>query len=374
MEPSSLSVARRASRASPRTRALGIGRRHSRRAFALLMVGFVLLLVAGVILAVGAGAVSVAPSVSARIVVDHVLPGTFPVRWTPLEDQIIWSFRLPRVLLGVIVGAGMGVVGAVLQTMTRNPLAEPVILGVASGAAFGAVVVFVLGSQAVGGLGLSSAAFAGALLAMSLVYAMAQRRGRLSAPRMLLAGVALAYLFNAGYNYLLLQTDTLAAAQSVLFWLLGSIAGADWELLSLPAGALAVGVVALLAQARSLNALHGGDETAASLGIHVWRFQIQMLVLTSLVIGVMVAVSGQVAFVGLVVPHVARLIVGADHRRVLPLSALLGAFFLVIADLAARTLNAPNELPLTIVTAFVGVPSFLWLLRHRPQTAAEALG
>lgn len=306
------------------TRVVGIGRRQSRRTYGLIVAAFGVLLLAGTVIAIGAGAVGVSPAISVKVVNNHVVPGTFPVTWAPPDDQIIWSFRLPRVL----------------------PVA---------------------------GLGLSSAAFGGALVAMLLVYEIAQRRGRVSAARMLLAGVALSYLFNAGYSFLLLHTDNLAAAQTVIFWLLGSIAGAEWSTLALPAAALAIGIVALLLQARPLIALLSGDETAASLGIGVRRFQIQMLVLCSLVIGVMVSVSGQIAFVGLIVPHVARLIV-ADHRRVLPISALLGAFFLVLADLVDRTLNAPNELPLTIVTAFVGVPFFLWLLRRRHHTAAETLG
>lgn len=354
--------------------ATGIGRRLPRRRFVALVIGLVALLVVGMLLAVGLGAVSVPPGLSARIVAHHLLPGVFAPAGDQLQNSIIWSFRMPRVLLSVIIGAGLALVGAVLQTVVRNPLADPFLLGVSSGASLAAVIVFVMGSSALGGLGLSSAAFAGALVSTAMVYLLAQRGGRLSPGRLILAGVALSYLFQAGYSYLLLRTQTFDGAESILFWLLGSVAGADWSMLPLPVIALTVGIGALLLQARTLNAVLGGEETAASLGVGVQRFQIQMLVVTSLVVGAMVAVSGAIAFVGLIMPHVARLLVGADHRRMLPVAALLGAAFLVLVDLVARTIDSPNELPLTIVTAMIGVPFFLWLLRRRQHSVRDAIG
>lgn len=332
-----------------------------------------MLLGVATLLAVSVGAVGVPLSQTGRIVVDHLLPGVLTPTWTPIQDQIVWEFRLPRALLAVLVGAGLAVVGAVLQALVRNPLADPFLLGVSSGAALGAVLVLVLGSAAVGGLSLSAAAFAGGLVALGLVYLLAQRSGRITPSRLLLAGVALAYLFQALFSFVLQKAQAGRAAQQVLFWLLGSLASARWDTLPVPAVVLAAGLVVLLVQHRPLNALVAGEETAISLGVNVGRFRAGLFVLTSLLVGVLVAVSGAIAFVGLIVPHVARLLVGADHSRLLPVTALLGAVFLQLVDLAARLLSQPVELPLSIVTAVFGVPFFLWLLRRRsPDRAASA--
>lgn len=325
--------------------------------------------------AISLGSVSVPLVECWRIVAYHLLPGLeAPIDAT--QDQIVWEFRLPRTLLAVLVGGCLGVVGTVMQAVVRNPLADPYLLGVSAGAALGAVIVLVLGSSAAAGLGLSSAAFAGALVAMAMVYLLAQRKGRITPSRLVLAGVALAYLFQSVYSYLLLKAASggTGAAAGVLFWLLGSLAGTRWEDLLIPSAVLAVGGVVLLVQARSLNSLLAGEESAVSLGLNVHRFRIQMLLLTSLLVGVMVAVSGAIAFVGLIVPHMVRLVVGSDHRRVLPAAALLGATFLVLVDLVARTADEPAELPLSIVTALVGVPFFIWLLRRRDRSGEGVFG
>lgn len=341
--------------------------------FSLLILALGLALVTSMLLAVGLGSVAVPPGVTVRIVVHHLAPGLVDPTWQPVQDQIVWAFRLPRALLAVVVGAGLALVGTVLQAAVRNPLADPYLLGVSSGASLGAVLVLVLGPAIVAGLSLSAAAFFGGLLATGLVYLLAQRGGRIIPSRLILAGVALAYLFQACYSFLLLKTQP-EATQGVLFWLLGSFGGARWSDLTLPALALAAGITALILQARPLNSLLAGDETAVSLGLDVNRFRVQMLVITSLLVGVMVAVSGAIAFVGLIVPHVVRLVVGADHRRVLPTALLTGAVFLVLVDLAARTLDQPAELPLSIVTALVGVPFFLWLLRRRDRSQVAVPG
>lgn len=345
------------------TRFAGPGR------FSALLVVLLLALCAVTVLAVGIGAVRVAPGTVLRILGGHLLPGVDASGVAVVEDQIVWTFRLPRALLAVLVGATLALSGAVLQAVVRNPLAEPFLLGVSQGASLGAVLVFVLGSVAVGQWSLSGAAFAGGIAATALVYAAAQRAGRVTPARLILAGVALAFLFQALYSYVLLKAQSGRAAQAILFWLLGSLGGARWDVLLVPAGALLLGLVLLLSQARPLNALLAGDDTAASLGVGVHRLRLALFVLTSLLVGVVVAVSGAIAFVGLIVPHAARLLVGSDHRRMLPVAALLGAVFLQLVDIAARTLDAPQELPLSIVTALLGVPFFLWLLRRRTEPA-----
>ncbi|MEV0616402.1 iron ABC transporter permease [Nonomuraea sp. NPDC050404] len=359
-------------RSPARTRVAPKSRRAGR--FSLLIAVLVVAVVVSTWLAVSIGAVHVALPQAWGIVADRLIPGVVPRTWTPVQEQIVWEFRLPRGLLALLVGAGLAVVGAVLQALVRNPLADPFLLGVSSGASFGAVLVLILGASALGGLSLSAAAFAGSLLALGLVYLLAQRSGRITPSRLVLAGVALAYLFQAAYSFVLQLAQSGRAAQQVLFWLMGSLGGARWHMLPLPAVVLAAGVTYLLLQSRPLNAIAAGEETAVSLGVNVNRFRLTLFVLTSLLVGVLVATSGAIAFVGLIVPHAARLLVGADHRRVLPVTALLGAVFLQLVDIAARTVNAPQELALSIVTALFGVPFFLWLLRRRSVDRAVSVG
>lgn len=350
-------------------------RRWSRRGYGLLLIALGIALVVAVGAAISLGSVGVPLAQCWQIVAYHLFPGLDAPN-DATQDQIVWAFRLPRTLLAVLVGACLGLVGTVLQAVVRNPLADPYLLGVSAGASLGAVIVIVLGSGAAAGLGLSGAAFAGALVATALVYLLAQRRGVITPARLVLSGVALAHLFQSAYSYLLLKAASggTGAASGVFFWLLGSLAGARWEELLIPSVVLAVGGAALLTQARSLNSLLAGEESAVSLGLDVRRFRIQMLLLTSLLVGVMVAVSGAIAFVGLIVPHLVRLVVGSDHRRVLPVAALVGATFLVLVDLVARTADQPAELPLSIVTAVVGAPFFLWLLRRRGGSSEGVFG
>ncbi|WBB78166.1 iron ABC transporter permease [Micromonospora sp. WMMD882] len=335
-----------------------------RRRYPLVLTAGVTLLVVATVGSVLVGSVWIPPARVAGVVADHLLPGVTGSPADAVQDRIVWQYRLPRAGLAILAGAGLAVVGAVLQAVVRNPLADPFLLGASSGASFGAVLVIVSGA-ALGGLGLSAAAFLGALAAMVLVYVLARAGGRLTPGRLILAGVALAYLFQAGYSFLLQKADAARAAQSALFWLLGSLAGARWHNLGLPALALVVGLTALLLRWRALNAVSAGEEVAVSLGVAAHRLRAEVFVLTSLLTGVLVAVTGAIAFVGLIVPHVARMLVGADHRRVLPVAALLGAGFLQAVDITARLLDAPQELPLSVVTAVFGVPFFLWLLRRR---------
>lgn len=336
-------------------------------AVALMAAAFLVVTV----IAVGLGAVSVPPGVTTRILVHHLLPSLVEVDWTPAQDQIIWQFRLPRTLLAASVGAGLSIVGATLQAVVRNPLADPFLLGVSSGAGVGAVLVIALGSTAVGGLTLSAAAFAGGCVATGAVLVLSRRRGELSPSRLILAGVALSYLFSSVTSFLTLTTQA-QDVFSVMFFLLGSVAAATWSDVAVPAVVTVALTGYLLTNARALNALLVGDETATSLGVAVDAFRTRMLIVTALLTGIMVSVAGGIGFVGLVVPHVARLLVGSDHRRMLPVTAIGGATFLVLIDLVSRTVAAPRELPIGIVTAAVGAPFFLWLMRRRDPAAGVA--
>ncbi|MYC71223.1 MAG: iron chelate uptake ABC transporter family permease subunit [Gemmatimonadetes bacterium] len=285
--------------------------------------------------------------------------------WTKAQFNIIWLIRFPRVLIGVFVGAGLAVVGVTMQALVRNPLADPYILGISSGASVGAVMVLAFGAFAFAGIyAISVGAFLGAILTFLIVFLLAQSNGRLNPARLILAGVAVAYFFSGLTSFITLTSDNRELARAVLAWLLGSLAGTDWEELTLPTAVLFFGSVYLVLQARGLNALIVGDETAATLGVDLTRFRPSLFGVVSLVTGVMVAVSGAIGFIGLMIPHIVRLMVGTDHRRVLPVSIFVGSIFLILVDVIARTAFDPVELPVGVITSLLGGPFFLWLL-HR---------
>jgi iron complex transport system permease protein len=337
--------------------------------FSTFVVFLLVFLVFSALVALSIGAVSIPLAEVWRIVLHHLTPGG--EQSSVVQDRIIWTFRAPRVALAMVAGAGLSVAGTALQALVRNPLADSYILGVNQGAALGAVAVLVLGSGALGGLGLSSAAFIGAMVALALVFLLGQRGGRSNPTRLILAGVAIGHLLSSATSYLVIHADTQALA-GVVFWLLGSFAGAKWSQLPIPAAVVLVTTAWLILQRRGLNALLMGDESASALGIDLYRFRITLLVGCALISGTIVSVAGSIGFVGLMIPHVARLLVGADHRRVLPVAALLGASYLVWVDLAARTLERPSELPIGIFTALLGAPFFLWLMRRRDRQGVVA--
>ncbi|MFF2613031.1 FecCD family ABC transporter permease [Kitasatospora sp. NPDC058046] len=333
---------------------------------AVLVVALVLALTA----AVSLGSVDV-PAAEVWSVVARRLTGRAPEPGA--RDLIVWQLRVPRALLAAVVGAGLGLVGTAVQALVRNPLADPYLLGISSGASLGAVAAIVLGTTlglqlsfgSALGLTVSLAAFAGALAAFSLVWLMARRGGGFSPLRLVLAGIGIAQFLGGITSYLVLQTRDEQQTRGVLFWLMGSLGGAVWAQLAVPAVAVALGLALLQARARGLNAMLMGDETAAGLGVDVARLRREVFVVTSVLTGVLVAVSGAIGFVGLMVPHVCRLLVGADHRRLLPLSALTGALLLVVVDTVARTALDGQELPIGVVTAVLGAPTLLYLLDRR---------
>ncbi|MEU1511066.1 iron ABC transporter permease [Streptomyces sp. NPDC005811] len=313
------------------------------------------------VVAVSIGAVTVPVADVWRILLHHVTGRG--ATGDPALDQIVWAFRAPRVALAALVGAGLAVTGAVLQTLVSNPLADPVVLGFSYGASLGAVLVITLGGAALGGLGVSGAAFVGALAAGALVFTLGQRAGRLAPTRLVLAGVAVGYVLLSVTSFVqLLATPT--ELRTVMFWMLGSVAGAQWSRLPTVTVVVLTSTVLLTLFGRRLNALLAGDESATALGVDVDRLRTALLVISALLTGTVIAVAGGIGFVGLMIPHLVRLTTGADHRRLLPLTALLGAVYLVVVDLLSRTVNRPNELPLGILTALLGAPFFLWLLRR----------
>ncbi len=332
--------------------------------FPVLLAGLVVALVLAVAFAVGIGTVDVSVSRVLEIVTGHLTSDAAGL--DPLTDQIVWDFRTPRVLLAALAGAGLSLAGVCLQTLVRNPLADPYLFGVSAGASLGAVIALTTGGAVVAGLGVAGAAFAGSLVSLFVVFLMAQRGGRLFGTGLVLAGVAVAALGNAATSYLQLQAKPTELRQ-IMFWLLGSVSGATWDDLPVAVVAITVTWLWLMTQGRSMNALSVGDDTAAGLGVNVHVLRIQLLVAASLLTAVVVSVAGGIGFVGLIVPHAARLVVGPDHRRVLPVSLLAGALFLVLVDLGTRTVDRPNEMPIGIFTAALGAPFFLLLLRNRKK-------
>ncbi len=283
--------------------------------------------------------------------------------WSAAQYNIVWLIRFPRVLLAVLVGGALAVVGVTMQALVRNPLADPYLLGVSSGASVGAVSVLAWGVFAfAGGYALPLGAFLGALGTCVLVYLLAHANGRLLAPRLILAGVAIGYFLSGVTSLITMTADQRELARSVLSWMLGSMAGTQWRDLSLPAVALLAGVAWLLMQARALDVLLLGDETANTLGVDTTRTRRMLFLIVSFLTGIMVAVSGAIGFIGLMIPHITRMLVGSGHRRVLPVSALIGAIFLVWVDVVARMAFAPVEVPVGIITALLGGPFFVWLL------------
>jgi iron complex transport system permease protein len=340
-----------------------------RIAGATMVVALGSLLVVATVFAIGIGAYRIAPLDVFRILVSSlgVDAGTFE----PQQAAVLQTIRLPRVLLGLITGAGLGIAGALMQGLFRNPLADPTLIGVASGGAFAAAFVIVLSATwlpgAVTMLGpwtLPLAAFAGALLVTWLVYRIGDAEGILSLPIVLLAGIALNALALAGVG-LLSYVASAEQLRNLTFWSFGSLAGGTWPLLSAVAP-LALAAVSLgLLLARPLNALALGETQAGHLGVDVARVKHAAIVLTALAVGGLVAATGVIGFIGLVAPHAVRLACGPDHRVVLPGAALLGALLVVTADVVARTVVAPAELPIGILTAGLGAPFFLVLLLRR---------
>ena len=281
-----------------------------------------------------------------------------------LDDQkraILFDIRLPRVLLAATVGASLAAAGASLQAMLRNPLAEPYLLGVSNGAALGTMLAFILFEQA--GYARPILAFAGAALATVTVYQMARSRAGMNVERLVLSGVIVTTMLS---SIIILLTSLLEAAKlrGFTFWLLGDLSQATMEGFYLTLAASVIGVILLTSQGRALNLMMIGERDALDFGVEIGRVRLLVFGVASLLVGTAVAASGSVGYVGLIVPHLVRMAAGSDNRFVLPFSAVSGAIFVVLADMAARTALAPRELPVGAITALIGAPLFIYLLRR----------
>nr|WP_295886898.1 putative F420-0 ABC transporter permease subunit [uncultured Devosia sp.] len=336
----------------------------NQRTLVTLWLALAALLLASLVLAVTFGPADIAPSEVWQTIGYHLgLVAENPVG--RLRDAIIWELRLPRVLTAAAVGAGLALCGAVMQALTRNPLADPYLLGLSSGASLGAVAFLLLGAALLMPLG----AFLGAGAAMALTLLVTQLLGGATPTRAILAGICISALAAAATSFLIFWSATGDSYREILSWLMGSLSGVVWSEALLVLAALALAGVPILLSGRALDAFAFGDTAAASLGVDIARLRWLLLGGTALLTGVLVSIGGAIGFVGLIVPHVVRLMTGSRHRVLLPLAMLLGASFMIWTDTAARSLFAPRELPVGIITALLGAPIFLAvLLRYRRIT------
>ncbi|GHC70437.1 ABC transporter permease [Nocardiopsis terrae] len=332
---------------------------------ALLITSGLLLLALSVSVAVTIGPADITPDQVWRSVAARFGLGESPL--SQLREGIVWNLRMPRTLLAAVCGAGLALCGAVMQSLLRNPLADPFVLGVSSGASTGAVAVIVLGWGA-GVVSLSAGAFVGALLSFAMVMLLSHSLGG-SMDRVVLSGVAAMQLFSALTSFTVLTSADAETTRGVLFWLLGSLSGAGWTDVLLCAAVLALVLAVCLANTTTLDAFAFGEEAAANLGVQVGRARVLLLSVTALLTAVLVSSAGAIGFVGLVLPHAARALTGSSHARLLPVTVLAGAVFLVWVDTVARTALDPQEIPVGVVTSLIGVPAFVAVLyRVRSKT------
>ncbi len=340
--------------------------RKSPFSFILLLV---ILAVISIIMGVGLGPVSIAFTDVWRVISAKLFGGE--ITDIPQNVQnIVWSLRLPRVLLGFIVGGGLALAGVAIQAFTKNPLSEPYILGISSGASTGAVFVMLNGALAsvLGRYALPIGAFIGAMLALISVYSIAKTREGIVPIRLILVGIAVSAMFSALTRYLVFNAKTDSGVRNATFWMMGSLAGSKWQYLSLPFIILIFAFVVFMILSRAMNTMLLGESTAIILGINVKLARKIIVVISALLAGSIVAVSGSIGFVGLIIPHIVRSLWGSEHRYVIPASLLFGGIFIVFSDVAARLLVAPQELPIGIVTALLGAPYFVYLVNKNKYT------
>lgn len=338
--------------------------------FVATTIGVILLLAASIVAGILIG--------TAEIPLEHGAGAFlkalgFPVTttWRPWVDTVIIDVRIPRVLVAALVGMSLAVSGAALQGLFRNPLADPGVIGVSSGASLGAVISIFFGLAAESIWALPGFAFVGATVTAFAVYSIATRRGYTPVGTLLLAGIAVGSLnISMSSGILALSLKNYEVGRQLIYWMLGGLEGRTWDHVRIAVGPSLIGIAVVAMYARDLDAMLLGEIHAASVGVDVQAVRRRLLVTTSLITGAAVAVSGTIGFVGLVVPHILRLIVGPGHAKLLPVSAITGAVFVILADIVARTAIAPEEIRLGVVTSIVGAPFFLWLLVRRRVEAA----
>lgn len=327
----------------------------------VLALAFILFF--AIVIATAVGPVNIPSTTVAKILLSKLplMDSLFSHSWSNVEESIILQIRLPRVLLGVLVGSALAVAGAAMQGLFKNPMADPYVIGISSGAAFGATIAVVLGVSGIFSVPLL--AFIGAIFSAFLVYSIARTDGQMQIETLLLSGIAVAIFFSALTSFFMYVAGE--NLHQIVFWIMGGLWARSWDHVRVSFAPIIIGIMGIYVFARDLNVMQLGEESASHLGIETEQVKKILLALSSLIAGVAVSMSGIIGFVGLIIPHTVRLIVGPDYRILIPASALLGAIFLIFADSIARTIISPAELPVGIITAFFGAPFFIYLLRRR---------
>ncbi len=321
-------------------------------------------LVISIIMATAMGSTSIEPKAVYGVIGYEVfkMKGFYELSSGPIHD-VVWLIRLPRVLLAIAVGGGLAVCGLVMQAVVKNPLADPYLLGVSSGASLGATLAILMGvGLFLGENYVGIVACIGAILATLLVMIIANTGMRADAVRLLLAGMAVNAILSSFASFIVFFANDKEGIQNITFWLMGSLAGAKWKTLAYVHGIVGIGSLLLWSQFRTLNLMLLGDEVSITLGTSLQKWRQLYMVMTAIMIGFVVFASGMIGFVGLIVPHVARLLVGSDHRKNLPLSFLIGAIFMIWADVFSRTIIPHTELPIGILISMIGAPCFVYML------------
>ncbi len=333
-----------------------------------IIIGLFLFILLSVVIAVSIGQVDIPLSQTYRILVYKITGiqiGSLEEIMNGSYKDIIWMVRFPRVLMSMFIGAGLAMCGCVMQAAVQNPLADPYILGISSGGSLGATFAILIGFSFPGFFGQTGVAlwaFLGAFGAALLVLTLAGIGGKMTSAKLVLAGMVINALCNAFSSFIIYFAGSDEGIKTVTFWTMGSLASAQWDKLPLIAAAVTLAGVFILSQARVLNTMLLGDEAAVTLGINLNVYRRIYMLISSLITGIMVASCGMIGFVGLIIPHIVRGVAGSDHKRLMPLSILTGAVFLIWTDLLARTVIPQTELPIGILTAMIGAPMFMYML------------
>ncbi len=332
-----------------------------------IYIGTSVILLIILFLSIGFAVTMGSVDISIKEVYEVILYKLFNIGDSSIEAgavaDVVWLIRMPRIVLAIAVGAGLSVVGVVMQAIVKNPLADPYILGVSSGASLGATLAVVLGIGSVfGSNSLGIMGFIGAFGVSILVLMISNIGGRSNSIKLLLAGMALSSVCSSFSSFLVYISDDSQKLKTITFWLMGSLAGAKWNEIVIILPVIILGTIFFITQYRTLNLMLLGDEVSITLGTDLHKFRIIYLVITSLMIGLLVYVSGMIGFVGLIIPHIVRIIFGTDHKKIIPITALLGSIILICADVISRSLIKGTEIPIGIVISIIGAPLFVWLM------------
>lgn len=329
----------------------------------IFLIILIAIIVVSTIIAIGLGPVSI-PFSDVWNIVFLKVTGYDISNYQANLVNIVWELRVPRVLLGLVVGAGLSLSGVGMQAFTKNPLADPYILGISAGASSGAVIAVLTNLLDIFGVfSIPVGAFLGALSTLFIVYIFSNNRNGIMPIKLILTGIAVSAAFNALTNYLIFNAPNENGIRNATFWMMGGLGGTKWVFLIAPAIILIISFIIMMILSNSLNAMLLGETTALTLGINVKTTRNIIVIITALLTGSVVAVSGCIGFVGLVIPHISRTLIGSDHKKVIPLSCLMGALFILWCDVLSRVIAGNTEIPIGIITAFIGAPFFIWLVR-----------